>query len=65
VRQTITLSFVGANMKFKLRTLAVGLLLIASGNAYSGGKEYTLKSCDKESDNCDKCKDRNFTIFYF
>ena len=57
MRQTITLSFVGANMKFKLITLAVGLLMIASGNAYSGLEELTLKDCKnkEESRLCVEC----------
>ena len=38
--------------------LIVGLILIASGNVYSGEKEYTIKRCKDVTDvaRCDKCK---------
>ena len=39
------------------KIVAVGLFLIASASAYSGGKEYTFKICDKGKDKCDECKD--------
>ncbi len=38
------------------KLLLVGLMLIASGNAYSGGKEYSYKNCGDELKDCDKCK---------
>lgn len=39
------------------KILRVGLMLIASGSAYSDGKEYTLKTCmnDMITPDCSKC----------
>jgi hypothetical protein len=47
-----------------LKILAVFLLLIASGIAYSGGKEYTYKNCDKGKNNCDESKDSGKKISF-
>lgn len=43
-------------MRNIIKILIVGLMLIASGNVYSGSKEYTLKHCDEGIKNCDECK---------
>ena len=37
--------------------LIVGLLLVASGTAYSGDKEYSSKSCYEGKNNCNECKE--------
>jgi hypothetical protein len=37
--------------------LIVGLMLGASGNVYSGEKEYTYKSCAEGKNNCNECKE--------
>ena len=40
------------------KILIVGLMLIASGSAYSNGKEYTHETCksEHEANSCDNCK---------
>ena len=39
------------------KILIVGLMLVASGSAYSGEKEYTLKDCKNELD-ANRCDDK-------
>ncbi|MEI6146665.1 MAG: hypothetical protein WCP66_09630 [Methylococcales bacterium] len=44
------------------KLLLVALLLVASGTAYSGGKEYTYRHCEGfifDADDCTKCEEVN------
>ena len=40
------------------KLLIVALMLVASGSAYSGGKEYSVYNCEKQGDaeTCDGCE---------
>ena len=51
-------------MRNIIKILIVGLMLIASGNVYSGEKEYTVQDCDEGITNCDKCKDNGSKISF-
>jgi hypothetical protein len=46
------------------KILIVGLILITSGNVYSGEKEYTVKYCDEGKNNCNECKGTGMTVSF-
>ena len=47
-----------------IKLLIVGLILVISGTAYSGEKEYTYKSCYGGKNNCNECEDDGTKISF-